>query len=107
MAAVAIYPASGDITALVDACNITCSAVDSNTLTGYDADNYPSSPAIEGFFRLSATGQDDLVSPVFSTNAAGVAEWPSVIFPAAGSWTLDLVDTADDSVIATAAVTVA
>lgn len=107
-AAVAIYPHSGSITALVDACEITCTGVDSNTATGYDADNYPASPAVVAFFRLSASGEDDLISPQFTTNAGGDGAWPgSVIFPADGSWTLDLVNAADGTtVLATASVTV-
>lgn len=107
-AAVVITPASGSITALVDACEITCTGVDSNTLTGYDATKYPASPAVVAYFKLSATGEDDLLSPHFTTNAGGDGAWPgSVIFPAAGSWTLDLINAADDStVLATAAVTV-
>lgn len=108
-AAVAITPASGHITHLLDACEIVCTGVASNTATGYDTDNYPSEPAVVAFFQLSASGQDDLVSPPFSTNADGKGAWPgSVIFPAAGSWTLDLLNAADGTtVLATAAVTVA
>lgn len=108
-AAVVITPTSGNITHLLDACEIACTGVDSNTSTGYDAANYPASPAVEAFFKLSASGEDDLLSPVFSTNAGGDGAWPgSVIFPAAGTWTLDLIDNADGStVLATASVTVA
>lgn len=107
-AAVVITPTSGNITALVDACEITCTGVASNTATGYDSTKYPSEPAIVAYFKLSATGEDDLLSPQFSSNAGGDGAWPgSVIFPAAGSWTLDLLDASDDSQIATAGVTVA
>lgn len=106
-AAVAITPTSGHITHGTTACEIVCTDVDSNTSTGYDDDKYPASPAIVAQFKLSKTGQDDLLSPEFTTNAAGDGSWPgSVIFPAAGTWTLDLVDTSDDSVIATASVVV-
>lgn len=106
-AAVAVTPASGSITHLVTAVRVTCSDVPSNTSTGYDADNHPASPAINYYFKFSLTGQDDLVSPLFSTNSTGIAEWNDVILPAAGTWTLDVVDASDDSVDATASVVVA
>jgi hypothetical protein len=108
-AAVHITPASGSITHLVDACEITCTDVASNTLTGYDDTKYPASPAVVAFFKLSADGEDDLISPLLSTNADGTGAWPgSVIFPAAGTWTLDLIDSSDGSTqLATASVTVA
>ena len=107
-AAVAITPTSGNITALVDACEIVATGVASNTSTGYDADNYPASPAIVTYFKLSAAGEDDLVSPLATASSAGDVYWPgSIIFPAAGTWTLDLNDASDDSNIATASVTVA
>jgi hypothetical protein len=108
-AAVAIVPASGSITHLKDACEITCTGVNSNTTTGYDNTKYPASPAVAAFFKLSASGQPTLKSPVFSTNAAGLGAWPgSVVFPAAGTWTLELINAADGTtVLATAAVTVA
>lgn len=106
-ASVAISPASGSITAVLTVCRVTCAGVSENTLTGYSASIYPSSPEVKCYFKLSATGEDDLVGPVFSTNADGVGAWDNVIIPAAGTWTLDLVNTADDSVLATASVTVA
>jgi hypothetical protein len=108
-AAVVISPASGSITHLVNACQITCTGVNSNTTAGYDSTKYPGEPAVAAFFKLSATGQATLKSPVFSTNAAGKGEWPgSVIFPAAATYTLDLVNNSDGTtVLATAAVTVA
>jgi len=108
-AAVAITPTSGNITHLLDACEIVCTGVNSNTSTGYSTSIYPTSPAVVAFFKLSASGEDDLVSPLFSTNAAGTGAWPgSVIFPAAGTWTLDLIDAADGTTqLATASVTVA
>lgn len=108
-AAVAIVPTSGNITHLLDACEISCTGVASNTATGYDSTKYPSEPAVAAFFKLSASGQATLKSPVFSTNADGKGAWPgSVIFPAAATYTLDLVDNADGTtVLATASVVVA
>lgn len=105
-AAVHIAPASGSVVNTVSACEVTCTGADPNTVTGYNADNYPQEPAILYYFKLSASGEDDLISPIFTTSAAGDAEWHDVIIPAAGTWTLDLVDSADDSVAATASVTV-
>lgn len=106
-AAVVIAPASGSITNQVTACEITCTGVAANTLTGYDATKYPASPEVTYYFKLAATGQDNLRSQVFSPSEAGAAEWHSVIFPAAGTWTLTANKVSDDSVTATASVTVA
>lgn len=105
-ATVTTTPASGSITAVVTAIRVTCDDVPGNTSDGYDAANYPASPAVNYRFEFSLTGQDTLVSPVFSTNADGVAEWNGILIPAAGTWTLDAVDTSDDSVAATAQVIV-
>lgn len=106
-AAVAISPASGSITHLSTACNVSCTSVANNTTTGYDATKYPSEPQVTYYFKLAATGQQTLKSPVFSTNPNGAAEWDSVIIPAAATWTLTVNATSDDSVIATASVVVA
>jgi hypothetical protein len=106
MASITTDPASGSITAVVTAVNISCDDADANTATGYDTDNYPASPAVNYVLQASATGEDSLTSEVFSTNSDGVHMWPSVLFPAAGTWTIDLIDTSDDSVAATTSVTV-
>lgn len=108
MAAVVVTPTSGNITHLDTAVRVTCTSVSSNTTVGYDAANYPGKPAVAAFFKFSKTGQDSLKSPVLSTNADGVAEWNDVIIPAAGTWTLDLVNNSDGTtVLATASVVVA
>lgn len=107
-AAVVITPASGSITHLKDACEISATGMTANDSALYDSTVYPSEPAITAYFTLSATGEDTLTSPVFASNAAGEGAWPgSVIFPAAGTWTLDLIRVSDSSTIATASVTVA
>lgn len=104
MAAVACSPSSPD--AVVDVCMISCSAILSNDDGAYDNTLYPASPALVYHFRASASGQDNLVSPQFTVNSDGTFEWMDVIFPAAGSWTVDLIDEADDGTTATASVTV-
>jgi hypothetical protein len=105
-AALAISPTSGNITAKLTACNISCSDEPNNDDGNYDADSYPTEPQIVYHFKLSTSGQDDLVSNPFSTNPDGAAEWPSVLFPAAGTWTLALIDESDDSTITSTSVTV-
>lgn len=107
-AAVSIVPASGSITHLATACEISATGLTANDSTAYDSTKYPTEPAITAYFTLSATGEPTLTSPVFASNAAGLGAWPgSVIFPAAGTWTLDLIRVSDSSTIATASVTVA
>ena len=107
MASVAVSPASGSITHLNTAVRVTCAAVASNDAAAYDNTIYPTEPQISYYFKFALSGQDDLVSPIFSTNSAGIAEWNSVIIPAAGTWTLTANDASDDSVAATASVVVA
>lgn len=107
-AAVVIVPASGSITHLVDACEISATGLTANDSTTYSTSTYPTEAAITAYFKLTCSGQPTLTSPIFASNAAGLGAWPgSVIFPAAGTWTLDLIKVADSSTIATASVTVA
>jgi|ERR1041385_3641090 hypothetical protein len=105
-AGIAISPTSGHITAKLTACNITCVDEPSNDSGAFSASTYPTEPEIVYRFRLRKSGSDDLLSNPFSTNPSGTAEWNSVIFPAAGTWTLTLRDTSDDSQIASADVVV-
>lgn len=107
MAAVAVTPASGSITHLNTVVRVTCSAVSNNDATAYSTAIYPTEPQITYYFKFSLTGEDDLVSPVFSTNVDGIAAWDNVLLPAAGTWTLGVYKTADDSSVATASVVVA
>lgn len=107
-AAVVIYPASGSITSKSTACQISATGMTANDSALYDNTKYPTEPAINAYFQLTCTGQTSLTSPVFASNSAGVGVWPgSVIFPAAGTWTLNLIRVSDSSTIATASVTVA
>jgi hypothetical protein len=106
MASITASPASGSITHKLTATNFTVAATDNNDASEFDADNYPTEPELVYILRARLSGQDDLVSNPFSTNPSGTAYWPSVLFPAAGSWTVTLRDTADDSQVATATVVV-
>lgn len=110
-AAVVVTPPSGSITALTTAVRVTCTDVPSNDNAEFTppatAFDYPASPAITYYFKFSLSGQDDLVSQVFTPAGGGTAEWNGIILPVAGSWTLDICDTSDDSVTATASVVVA
>lgn len=106
MAAVAISPTSGNITAVKTVCRITASATPSNTTVGYSSSNYPASPQVTYTFQLSKTGSTTMFSPVLSTSAGQIAAWDGVIFPSAGTWTLNLKDNAG-ATTATASVVVA
>jgi len=105
-AAVHVTPASGSITHVVTAVRVTVTGASSNDATAYDSTIYPTEPAIEYTLQFVLSGQDTLKSPVFTPASDGTAEWNNVILPAAGSWTLNLVD-AVPSTIATATVVVA
>lgn len=100
MATLTITPASGSITATKTVCRVDVT----------DApDNRPPDQTGGAFsYKIvaSATGEDSLVSHVFNTSQDSKHTWNNVVFPAAGSWTLNLVDTSDDSVEGTLAVTV-
>lgn len=106
-AALAIVPASGSITAKKTVCRVNVTGADPNTLTGYDDTKYPSSPAIKYYLLFDApAGTDDKKSYVFTTSSDGKHEFNSFVFDAAGTWTIRLRDSADDSDAATLSVTV-
>jgi hypothetical protein len=91
---------------VVDAINLVVDEAAANTLTGYDANDYPASPAVTYYISIEKTGEDSLVSPVFTPSASeGAYEWASVIIPASGEWTAHLRLTADDSSVATDTIT--
>jgi hypothetical protein len=90
-AALAVTPASGAIEAIEDVVRID--------VTGGD-------PEIRQRIKATKTGEDDLVSHEFQPSSDGKHSWFSIMFPAAGSWTLTLYNTANDETLATAAVTV-
>ena len=109
-AAVATTPASGSVTNTVTALRVTCSDIPSNDTTAYvaptDGFDYPTEPALVYYFKFSKASEDDLISPLFTPASDGTGEWNGVIIPAAGTWTLDLCDNADDAVVATTSVVV-
>lgn len=104
--AVASNPASGSIIHAVTACELSVSGASSNTLTGYNSSNYPASPQVTYYLSAEKTGSNSLRSPVFAVSSAGAFEWPDVIFPSAGAWTLHLRKVSDDSSVANTALTV-
>ena len=91
-AALAVTPASGSITA-----RSTFVRVD---VTGGDK-------TVRQRIKAELDGEDTLVSHEFEPNSDGLHSWFNVMFPAAGSWTMTLYATSDDSELATASVTVA
>lgn len=104
-ASIAITPASG-IVAKSTVCRITADDVPSNDVQEFDPNIYPTAPVVNYFYKAELAGQDPLVSPVFSTNSEGFAEWNGLIFPAAGTWDLNLVDADSGSVVTDLAVSV-
>lgn len=96
-ASLSITPASGSITAAVSVCRIDVAGASANDPDDGSEKRYR--------VKATATGVDDLVSHEFNVNG-GAHRWDNLIFPEAGSWTLHLVDLADDSDAATLAVTV-
>lgn len=103
-ASVTVTPASG--TAVKTVFRATCSEVPSNTATGYDNTHYPASPQVTYYFKASATGKTTLKGPVFSTNVGGTAEWDDFIIPDAGTYTVGVYATSDDSLVSGASATV-
>jgi hypothetical protein len=107
VAALAITPASGSITAKSSVCRIDVTGAPVNTATGYSTSVYPQSPAIVYYILIDApVGTDDGKSYLFSPASDGTHSLMDYTFPVAGSYTLRLRDNADASDKATLAVTV-
>ena len=104
-AALAITPASGSVVATVSACRVDVSGADSNDVTQFDADAYPTAPEVRYYITAEEGGIEKGRSHVFAPNG-GAHQWNGYIFPYAGSWTLHLRKVADDSSVANVAVTV-
>lgn len=98
-ASMTITPASGSITAKETVCRINVVDADSNRTSG---------AAFEYYLLLDApAGTDDGQSYLFNVDSDdGGHIFNNYVFPAAGSWTVRLRDNADDSDVATLAVTV-
>lgn len=107
--AISVSPTSP--VAASDAATVTITGLSSNDAAEYDAEVYPTEPELR--YKLHAvapsghTPAEDLISEVFSCDADGSKVLLPLIFPVAGSWTLNLIDTADDSTAASQALTVA
>ncbi len=106
-AAIAVTPASGSITAKKTVCRVNVTGASANTVTGYDAAKYPASPAVKYYLYFDApAGTDAKKSYVFTTGSDGKHEFNNFIFDKDGSWTIRLRNAANDSDVATLAVTV-
>lgn len=76
-------------------------------VTGLDA-NDPADGSEKRYYLVATlSGQDPLRSVVFGPSSDGKAYWENLMFPADGSWTLELRDVEDDSVVHSESVTVA
>jgi len=102
----AIVPASGSVKATVSACRITVSGASTNDPDTFDEDTTPTEEALLYRLVASKSGQDDLVSHLFQVSATGHHVWDNLIFPDDGTWSVKLVDQADDSNAATLSVVV-
>ncbi len=99
MATVTTRYGGDTVTATVTAVHISSTALESNTSTGYDDDNYPASPEVTYYFSAELSGQDSGRSQVFSPNG-GKGYWEGWVPPAAGTWTIHVRKVADDSSVA-------
>ena len=102
MAALAITPASGSITAKKTVCRIN--------VTGASANRAPDNTGGAYAYYLlidSPAGVDDGKSYAFNVGADGKHEFNNYVFPAAGSYTVRLRDASNDTDVTTLAVTVA
>lgn len=99
MATVTTRYGGSTVTAGVTAVHISSTELDSNTLTGYDPDEFPSSPEVTYYFSAELAGQDDGRSQVFAPDG-GHGYWDGWVPPAAGTWTIHVRKVADDSSVA-------
>lgn len=96
MTSIAITPASGSVIHITSACRIDVDAAPDLDASTYDVDDVPTE--VSFVYKLVATlaGQRDLVSSTFTPNSEGKWTWDNLIFPAAGTWAVNLINTADD-----------
>ena len=99
-AALTLTPASGSITAVTSVVRVDVTGAPENQPPSDSGDEF------RYYIKASLTGQDDLISHTFAPSNDGKHSWNGLVFPIDGAWTVDLCDAADDSVEATAAVTV-
>lgn len=105
-ASLTIVPASGAITAARTVCRVTVAGATANDDTAYNALLYPASPEVRYYLAFELSSVEQGRSYVFAPNG-GAHVFNNYIFPEAGSWTVHLRKTADDSSVANIAVTVA
>jgi len=106
MATLAIVPASGSVIKATTACRITVSGADDTDFTTYNAAHSPVEHPIPMVIVASKAGVDDLTSLAFNVSQDGHFVWDNLIFPSSGTWTLTLLDTRNDSTVATLSVVV-
>ena len=115
MTTLAIVPVSGAITAERTVCRITVAAAPDNTLTGYDGTilntptgqkQYPASPAEPYYIAFVLGGVEKGRSYIFTPSADGDHVFNNYMFPAGGTWTLNLVRTRDSGTETTLSVVV-
>ena len=104
--AIAVYPASGSITHGSTICRLTVTDSPSNDETAYSVRVYPTSPEISYYIKFSLGGKEKARSYTFSTDADGSHVFSNFMFDAAGTWTVTVHDTSDDSQVSTLSVTV-
>lgn len=94
-------------TAVKDFCRVDVTHTPENTLVGYNASVYPSSPEVRYYMKFTEGGKEYGRTPVFSTSGNdGSWTFNNYLFPHAGTWTVTLCDVADDTTKATLSVTV-
>lgn len=107
VAALAITPASGSITAKSTVCRVDVTGASVNDATAYNSTVYPTEPAFVYYLLFDApAGTDDGKSYLFSPGADGTHTFNNYIFPVAGSWTVRLRNNATGGDVATLSVTV-
>lgn len=87
-------------------CKVNVTGASSNDTTAHDPAVFPADPQIKYYLVATATGQPTLKSHTFAPSQAGLHEWDNLIFPAAGSWTINLRKSVGDSSVANVVVTV-
>jgi len=88
-------PASGSITATVDAVRFDIAGGDPNDEAGYDAGAYPTSPEFRYVLTMKVGGSELGRSQVFGVTPSGTFSFMNYIFPSAGTWTVQLYDVTD------------
>lgn len=104
MATVTTRYGGDTVTAKLTAVHVSSTALEPNTNTGYDPDEYPASPEVTYYFSAELAGQDDARSQVFAPNG-GKGYWEGWVPPAAGTWTIHVRKVSDDSSVASTSLT--